>query len=640
MKIINFEVPDNIDFLKMNIISDNNKYKIGVGDIEAYLNDDDEFIFKLGVIFDGHDFFTAWSVEEMFQIMHFSKIKKFYFHNLNFDFVFFLREYFIGHDVTMIQSGNMILSVKVGQFTFLNSLSLLPMSLKNVVNKYLKVSWEEWENEKSNVLDLEEHILEEYCRRDCFLTYSAVLKFTKMINENYGISKFLTIPSLALKVMNKKYIDKDIHQRTFNIKNSSPFFNVGYYFGGHTEKFINFRYKYENVNYYDVNSLYPSVMKDLYVNEGGFKMVIPNMANILKNLKNDTIFYVDCDIFVDREDLRIFPTFDEKKKSNFYKFGINRVKISDISLKYIYEMGLINNIVKIHGIVECVSKVKNKIFEKFVTDNYSKRKSDVENDIIYKLFLNGLYGKYGQKRMQDNYILNPLERIESKSMVSHGENFLHQTEGELSKYSLKYSRFDIAGRITESARILMSGYRREIKKHGGEIYYQDTDSIQGNFDLEKIGLGHLYCNKTLGLLKKENEKEGLLKGNIIGQKVYCYNYGFSASKGVKRMFPLDYERLALSMVIRNVIKGKTILKWSAEGEPYNLSLFPKNFFYNTRFTQTKTFLNKGFFGVQIVPHYITNLRERIDGLNSNKKVEKLDKIFRYLFKRYLRNNTL
>lgn len=637
MLLEEFELPKSVDKLKFNILDLRDFYKFGVGDIEAYLNENEEFIFRMGVVFDGHSFVTCYDVEEMFKVMHFSKLKKFYFHNLNFDFIFFLRGYFLGHDIKIIQSGNMILSVQVGKFTFMNSLAILPMSLKNVVRKYLKVEWLEWENEKSNVLDLDEETLEVYCMRDCFLTYGAVLKFTNLIKTNYGIDKFLTIPSLALKVMNKKYLDVNLGKRIFSIKNRNSFFNENYYFGGHTEKFVNFKYVFKDINYYDVNSLYPSVMKDLYVNEGNFRMVAPTMQNLKRNLDNDRIFYIDCEIFVDDESLRFFPTFDEDKKSNFYKFGINRVKISDISLKYIQELGKLDRIIKIHGLVECVSTDKHQIFKHFVEDNYSKRKSDGENEVIYKLFLNGLYGKYGQKVVQDEYILNPLEKVESKSMTHHGENFLHQTEGEVSKFSLKYSRFDIAGRITESARILMSRYRNKITDAGGKIFYQDTDSFQGNFDLLDLGLKDIFCNKTLGKLKKENDKEGVLKGFIVGQKVYGFNHGFKASKGVKNMHLTDYERLALALHIRNVCTGKVKSDiYSIVGKGYDLSYYPNNLFYNTRFTQTKTFLNKGFFGIQIVPHYITNLRERIDGLNSNKSVERLNKIFSYLYKRRLR----
>lgn len=639
ISLSDFEVCEDALKFKEDLF-EKKKYAFCVGDIEAYLDENEEFVFKLAVIFDGHKFNTFYDIYEMFEFMHFSKHKKFYFHNLNFDFIFFLKEIMLGIDVVIIQSGNMILSVDCGKITFMNSLSILPMSLKKVVKSFLKINWVSWEEEKSNVLDLEESVLAEYCRRDCFLTFIAVKKFDDMIQSNYSIKKYLTIPSLSLKVFNKFFIDKVDSANIFNIKNRNSFFNEGYYFGGHTEKFVNGIYDFENVNYYDVNSLYPSVMENLYVNYGAFTMVAPTFKNLQKEIDSDSIFYIDCEVFVYEEDLRIFPTFDKKQESNYYKWGWNRVKISDITVKHLIKHGWFDCIKKIHGLLICKDKGKSKIFENFVAENYAKRKSDSENEVIYKLFLNGIYGKFGQKTIQSCFILNPVNQTvpNIKSMVNYQDlNFLVEGEQDIKKLSLTYSRFDIAGRITESARILMSDYRIQIKSKGGRIFYQDTDSIQGDFDLIDLGLKNIFSNTELGLLKKENEGKGVLRGHIIGQKIYKFNAGFGASKGVKNMRLMDYKNLGRALFNRNILCGDDrLVKFEVKEKCLLTDVRPNALFYNTRFTQTKTFLKKGFFGIQIVPHYITKIRERIDGERFNVKVDRLEKIYKYLFKRIQR----
>ena len=265
--------------------------------------------------------------------------------------------------------------------------------------------------------------------------------------------------------------------------------------------------------------------------------------------------------------------------------GTSESKISDISFKYLYELGCIDRIVKIHGLLVPKDKRKFPIFNDFVNVNYALRKEDKENDLIYKLFLNGLYGKFGQKVVQSTFLINPNKKTveNEKKFVFYNKNFLHEGEQDLNQRSLVFSRFDIAGRITEKARILMSEYRNMIRDKGGKIYYQDTDSIQGDFDLEEMGLENIFSNTELGLLKKENEGVGVLNGVIIGQKVYRYSDDFKASKGVKNMSAWDYRGLANSLHRRNILKGINSPKKFYVYKGSLLSLCGHNaFFYNQR----------------------------------------------------------
>jgi hypothetical protein len=625
-KIIDFDLGFNSEYnykqyLIQNFFDKEYKYKFAVGDIEANHTQEKGFEFALGVMFDGKIFHSAFTIEDYFSLLKSSKIRKVYFHNLNFDFIFFLKSCFLGENVEVIQSGNMLLSVKVDGITFLNSLSILPMSLKKVVSIFLKINWSEWVNQKDNIFGLSENELLEYCKRDCLLTFMALFKLFNNVDDMYNVKNFLTIPSLALKVFNKKYVDVDVYDEIFCIKNRFSFFNEGYYFGGHTEKFINNIYEFKGLNYYDVNSLYPYIMGDVYISHGGFRMVKPSIEKLFELVEKEKIFYCEIIVDVDCEDIRIFPV--TKFESNYYPLGKIKVKVSDISLKFLKDNNKLCNVIQVLNIV--VPKVcgETQIFKEYVKDLYSKRKSDVENDVIYKLLLNSLYGKYGQKEDIETTIINATKRKDFSKFVNYKDlNFLYSYNDKMHHHSLKHARKDIAGRITEGARVYMSRLRNEIKSKGGVIYYQDTDSLIGDFDLDDMGLSHLQCNNTLGKLKKENKT--LMNGFLIAQKLYWFGDDKKASKGVKNMYATDYKNLVLDIINKKVINGDIkIIKWVCV-EPKNcLMHYPKSKFYNTRFTQLKTFLKKGFFGVQIVPHVITNLRERIDGESKEFKAKVL-----------------
>jgi len=590
-----------------------------VGDIEAYIDDNGEFVFSLGVIFDGINSYVYYTLEEYYKGIndYFSildikqKQKNIYFHNLDFDIIFFLKELSFGENIKIINSGNMMLSFNDVNFNFRNSLSILPMSLKQVVKVWLKIDFPEWENEKSNVLDLDIETLEHYCIRDCFLLYFAVFKLRDLVLTKYEVDNFLTIPSLTIKVFKKFY-----NSSTFLENKKNSFFDDGYYYGGHTEKFVNDIYNFEGygLDYYDVNSLYPFIMRDLEVNVTGFKMLKPSLKNVYSLLYSKEIFYIDCKIEIKHDNFRVIPV--KYEQANYYPIGVFDCKISNITLQFLME----NNhlfIKEIYGLIKHEENKKEKVFKNFIEVFYKMRKEDKENDLIYKFLLNSLYGKFGQNEEQTSTVLNPNDATTFSNMTVFGDNLLCSKDDKVN-YRLDYLRKDIAGMITEKSRIYMAKNRLSCYKRGVKTLYQDTDSLILNREITNdYVLGALVDNKILGKFKRESE-ETIYDGRILGLKLYYLTDKLSARKGLKNIRKDNYKSIAYALELKSLIKQKYVKFFTEKPAHHNdkidLTLFPNLLFYNDRFTKPKTFVKKGFFGIQRVPFYISKISEKLDRL--------------------------
>ena len=572
----------------------NNKYKYDfeirdrkylVGDIESSLNDKNEWCFELCVVFDGECLYEFLNINELVEwlLEEDSKIDL-WFHNLDFDGLFFLKSEFMktGTDIKLIQSGNMLLSFKIGNVTFKNSLALFPMSLKNLVRKFLAVNDENWEDDKGNGLELIGDDLVKYCSLDVLYLDMALSKFMKYFRDEFDIEISMTVPSTAMKVW-RKFFNPD--KEFINRNRRHNFFDEGYYLGGHTEKFINGRYIFRHVRYYDVNSLYPSVMRDLEFINSKLKRVKADLRVLKRLVKRGELFYCEVDLNINNEYLRFFPVYNEMTKSNDYPFGVHTIKMSEKGIDFVLKYGGWDNIINVRTILVGYDRKVIKPFERYVDVFYKARKSDPSNDLVYKLLLNGLYGKFGMKIDRETKVLNSTSEKMPKRIINNEVGVMSVFDEKLPFYQLDTVRYDIAGKVTETARLLMGDYINQIRLEFGDesVIYTDTDSIICQADLNSSDkLSCLLDNKELGKLSDEIGYEDAFI--CLGQKMYhFYKSGKKASKGVKNM-DLDS--------FRGVIRGE-------------------NEFVNKRFSRLGAFINKGFHGIMYVPYEIKNLRERL-----------------------------
>lgn len=573
---------------KNNVEIRNYSEKITVGDIESEELEDGSWKFILAKIIHKNKIYTFSNIISCFNFLEGNKITV-YFHNLDFDLLFFFRENEIMEGVEntpIITSGNLIISMEIKAVHFKNSLTLLPLPLKKIVEVFLKIEDKEYFNQKASIKELDKKSLNLYCTKDCIYLLYGLTRFFNFIKKYFPDLKVgSTVPSIALNIFIKELNE---HQLLIHIsrRRFPEFFEKGYYFGGHTEKFVNGQKVFRNVRYFDANSLYPRIMRDLVLTEGRQVKIKPSKKSLIKLFKNKEIFYAEIKIKIDSENLRFFPVLFESKHLNAYPFGEYTIKVSELALSFIEKWGCLEkNIIEVYTIISFEKGYKKiKPFRNYVDFFYSIRKSDSMYDVLCKLFLNSLYGKFGQKLIRRVKYVNKKttekEEILTFTKMNNGCYLTEILEHE-KFYGFFKNRLDIAGKITEGGRLLMADYINQIREHG-KVYYTDTDSIITNVDVDLL-IPEICDDKKIGLLSDEiGYKDNII---LLGLKMYhFYKSGKSATKGIKKLNLEDF---------KNIVRGE------------------KNF-TNVRFTKMFQYSKKGFFGIQIVPHTLRDIKERLD----------------------------
>jgi hypothetical protein len=252
-----------------------------------------------------------------------------------------------------------------------------------------------------------------YCKLDCKTLHEILTKFNELIfnNWNINIHEILTVPSLAMRLFKTHYLPKDsVYQLHSSVERAIR----RSYTGGAVDVYIPHNHRNETLFVYDVNSLYPSQMAKFnmpvgkpIIFEGDIRKVDPNAFGF---------FY--CKI--ESPHGLNHPILQNRIKT---KSGIRTVaglgywegwifsKEMDNALKYGYQF----EILKGYQFNEA------NIFKDYINDLYNLRlkydKSDPMN-MIAKLLMNSLYGKFG---MKDEIVkLEILENVtdDDKSFVS------------------------------------------------------------------------------------------------------------------------------------------------------------------------------------------------------------------------------
>lgn len=371
---------------------------------------------------------------------------------------------------------------------------------------------------ENNIWSLRDETVK-YCENDVKSLYLIIKEFQIKIFRLFeaDINKYPTLSSLAFAIYRMRYlkdyqipcITGEIYK---NLKKS--------YTGGSVDVYIPVG---ENVNRYDVNSLYPAVMSEFPSPVG---KITKFKGDILKYQSNPFGFFL---VNIKTPENLHIPILQTRVKN---KNGVRTISpLGEWSGWYFSEEIL--NAQKYGYKVEIIWGYlfeKQYIFKEFVHDLYELKKKSKKNTPDYtisKLLLNSLYGRFGMSPDKetniivkgnseiDKYIkLNNDKRISIKDVLKLDEDvelisYTNYKEDE------EHSTFDnisvsIASSITSYARIKMA----EIKiKYSNNIYYSDTDSI----DLD-ITLPDKYISNKLGDFKFEHEFKKIV---YIAPKVYA-----------------------------------------------------------------------------------------------------------------------
>lgn len=399
-----------------------------------------------------------------------------------FDFMFLFKEFLKDKSLVIkeiVPRGSMILSFKIitnnCEIVFRDSSALLPFSLKSLTENFdVETKKGEWDHTKTKGYTKK---LGAYLKSDCLGLHQVITKFYQWpLIQNSGPA--ITIAGQANKVF-RTFINKEY----FKLAKSTTDFCRKAYLGGRTEIFRPLC-KSGPLYEYDVNSLYPFVMRENFfpVNKGIFTFEYE---------KNHLGIYsceIDCP---ETEYLPCLGVIHEGK----YIFPKGRFKghFTSVEIEYAKTLGY-----KIKILEGYYFPRKEKLFTDYVNKLYQIRLDSKKNsvdDILAKLLMNSLYGRMGMNLDKENIEFIP--RVGSKDMdiiIKSGKD-----QYGLFKKPVQIKSFThvaIAAFVTAYARIHMHKLMYPIRD---SVYYTDTDSI---FTTKKLKSG-----KALGELKLENEYE-------------------------------------------------------------------------------------------------------------------------------------
>jgi len=363
-----------------------------------------------------------------------------------------------------------------------------------------------------------------YCSIDCISLYQVLNKFSKLIFDNFklNITKFMTLPSLAFNLYTSDFLKKDsIHSLSGDIANN---IRKGYT-GGSVDMYKPISPRRKKIYAYDVNSLYPYVMKAFKFTIGSPTYFIGDIRKIID--KPFGFFHckitapvgllhpiLQTHVKTDEGMRTIAPVgnwegmFFSEELYNAEKFGYK----FEILWGYTFE--------------------SDYLFKSYVDTIYKIRlkypKSDPMN-LICKLFLNCIHGKLGMKPLHNIIsILNKAEYskfedtnidsildvidLDNSYLVQH-KNPQVELDTALDNGTETHNvNISIAAAVTAYARIHMSQYKNKVALP--QLYYSDTDSAYFDGPLPS----HLVNDTELGKMRLEGIYD---KAIFVGPKFYA-----------------------------------------------------------------------------------------------------------------------
>ena len=439
-----------------------------------------------------------------------------------FDYKFLMSELMNRYSVEITGDHNKIILFKIRNVSFLDFFLFFPTSLNNLSKSWIGEEKLEFDHNKINLDNYNteyKQLAIEYCKKDCILLFKIVNKFLCTIFETSfknninlsGVLNFYTAPQLALRIFKSIYLQCELEGSigwNYLIEKES-------YYGGMCVVYR--KQGLENLYCYDVNSCYPASMLCLMP----FKLI-----NEIDNL-DDNINFIDYYLYqIDYryKENQIIVNLPTRLDDEiiYVRNGIKKWHWG-AEIKTAILLGC--EVLKIHKIREYEGKY---IFKDYIEDIYAMRlkaKEDNNKCLIdfFKLLMNSLYGKLGQKlNLQKNIVsiaeLNEVvmyyndDKIKNIKMLD-GNCVEYEYEDLKEYYNQIGSLVRFSSYITARARcILLSPFADGVLNHEN-LFYTDTDSIFINKKLPK----NYVSDTILGKFKLEYE---INKAFFLAPKMY------------------------------------------------------------------------------------------------------------------------
>lgn len=488
-------------------------------------------------LYDGEKHHIFWGRDCVEQLNDFLTEAKetyiIYAHNGGkFDFFFLLVQGLLKSPIRIINGR--LTKATIAQHELRDSYAILPMPLSAYKKDETDYSWfEEGEYQKH------EEAITDYLKSDCVYLYDLVHAF----RERFGDK--LTIGSTAIEKLRELHPFESINEMTDT--KIRPF-----YFGGRVECFA-YGVIEKHLKVYDVNSMYPSVMKNFnhpcgfsYTHAYYDKQIKPNGDLIGKD--KDKVYFVH------------FTGSNKGALPVRAKWGLdfNQSYGEFWACSHEIKVALKHNLIKIDTIHEILIANESINFGEFVDTYHAERRKckankDKIGEIFAKLILNSSYGKTGQN--PDSYKDYMIRfRGEKLPDLNEWDLFADYGDFEIWEKPVKmktYFDVAIAASVTSAARSILL----EAIHNTEGLVYCDTDSlICESFNGQED-------ESELGKWKLEAEGDNMA---IAGKKLYalfdknneCVKL---ATKGV---------RLTANEIV-SVAKGERVV-WANDAPSFSL----------------------------------------------------------------------
>jgi DNA polymerase elongation subunit (family B) len=466
-------------------------------------------------LYDGKNFASVWSskcAEKMVEHLNTLDPAIVYIHNGGRFDIFFLLKYL--HAEMRIINGR-IVSARLGDHEIRDSYSIIPVALSQYKKDDIDINKLRRECREAHRVEILS-----YLRGDCVYLHELVTAF----REDFG--EFLTIGSAAMNQLRKFH--------PFELGNAylDEKFRKQFFFGGRVQCFKSGVID-APFSIYDVNSMYPHVMKNVMHPTG--------KAFELDTQVGRKTHFVMAEGW-QRGPYGVFPLRNRQGGIDFTtEYGRFACTIHE------WNMALETGWFKPRKVIKVYNFEQTICFPDFVDHFYSARmKAKKDGDkirlIFYKLILNSAYGKFAQN--PDNFCdwaITQNQRLPEPWT----EHFIHN-EGEYviwKKGITRHSYYNvcIGASITGAARAqLANGLFRSTGS-----FYCDTDSI-----ICRRLSGVEKSDTVLGAWKLEAQGERLA---IAGKKLYA---GFDADGECVKMASKG-ARISPEEIVR-VAQGETV----------------------------------------------------------------------------------
>ena len=476
--------------------------------------------------------------------------------NLEFDFTTLFKNTKYWNCFNLLYRGTTLLMVtekekhKHGRIKFIDTMNYSPISVSKwgeLLGENKLESPSSWEESfvhgiktiipKKNLNDEEKKELEIYNKRDCKISCDAMYFLQQAVNMLGGKIK-ITSASTSLDIFRRNFLNQRIIKESYVLKDESiKDFLFDSYYGGRTEVFI--RGEVKDIFYYDINSLYPSVMLNRFPVPQSIQKVDKPKTHLIEDYFGVSDVNIKCPDYLDKP---LLPKRIDGKL--IFPSGSFRGTFTHAELKKALDLGY--KILKINKQVIYTQSFYP--FKDFINTLY-KLRINLKNDgsrmeKMVKLFMNSLYGRFGMRKVGTTKIMD-LNFMSNKEINEEfDEIFEVRNDFGIQRTEEDYNGnccFPILASYTSSyARLKIYDYLDD------NTIYMDTDSI-----ITTNKLPDEMISNEIGCMKLEGE---FSRGIFIKPKFYMLENNDSVEVKIKGINKADIDDFF------NGIKGGVIKK--------------------------------------------------------------------------------